>query len=81
MVKKGNCRFRAAWENRREAELLCEDATAPESESEAACETVELADGWSLEISLDIEMAHAICQNCHRARGVGKQYRRELGSG
>ena len=45
--------------------MLCEDATAPESESETACETVELADGWSLEMSLDIEMAHAICQNCH----------------
>ena len=21
--------------------------------------------GWSVEISLDIEIAHAICQNCH----------------
>jgi Subtilase family len=50
---------------RREAELLCESATARESESEAACESVELADGWSLEMSLDIEMARAICQNCH----------------
>ena len=25
----------------------------------------EEADGWALEISLDIEMAHAVCQNCH----------------
>ena len=25
----------------------------------------EEADGWALETSLDIEMAHAVCQNCH----------------
>ena len=57
--------FPSSVGERGEAELLCENATAPESESEAACEAVEEADGWSLEMSLDIEMAHAICQNCH----------------
>lgn len=31
---------------------------------ELACELVEEAEGWSLETSLDIEMAHAVCQNC-----------------
>ena len=33
-------------------------------EKEAACAEVEEAAGWSLETSLDIEMAHAACQNC-----------------
>lgn len=33
-------------------------------EKEAACADLEEAAGWSLETSLDIEMAHAICQNC-----------------
>jgi hypothetical protein len=63
--EKGKLPFPSSAGERHEVELLCEDGTAPQSESEAACETVELADGWSLEMSLDIEMAHAICQNCH----------------
>jgi hypothetical protein len=63
--EKGKLPFPSSAGERHEAELLCEDANALESESEAACEAVELADGWSLEMSLDIEMAHAICQNCH----------------
>jgi subtilase family serine protease len=57
--------FPSSVGERHEFEVLCEDATAPVSESEAACEAVEEADGWSLEMSLDIEIAHAICQNCH----------------
>ncbi|HVR06168.1 MAG TPA: S8 family serine peptidase [Solirubrobacteraceae bacterium] len=63
--EKGKPPFPGSVGERHEAESLCEDANAPENESEAACEKVELADGWSLEMSLDIEMAHAICQNCH----------------
>lgn len=63
--EKGKLPFPRSVGERHEAELLCESTTALESESEAACEAVELADGWSLEMSLDIEMAHAICQNCH----------------
>jgi hypothetical protein len=55
--------FPASVGERHQAELLCEDGSG--AQSEAACETVELADGWSLEMSLDIEIAHAICQNCH----------------
>ena len=31
---------------------------------EAACKKVEEADGWTTEISLDIEVSHAVCQNC-----------------
>jgi|HubBroStandDraft_6_1064221.scaffolds.fasta_scaffold10983_2 hypothetical protein len=63
--EKGNPPFPSSVGERHEAELPCEDESAPEGEREAACEAVEEADGWSLEMSLDIEMAHAICQNCH----------------
>jgi hypothetical protein len=44
-----------------EQEALCEEG------HEASCYLVEEAEGWSIEISLDIETAHAICQNCHIA--------------
>ncbi len=33
-------------------------------DQEAACKEVEEADGWATEISLDIEVSHAVCQNC-----------------
>ncbi|MGH2831266.1 MAG: S8 family serine peptidase [Solirubrobacteraceae bacterium] len=33
-------------------------------ERETACKEVEEAGGWALEISTDIEIAHAVCQNC-----------------
>jgi hypothetical protein len=62
--EKGKPPFPSSVGERHAAELLCEDASAPVSEREAACEAVEEADGWSLEMSLDIEMAHAICQSC-----------------
>ncbi len=61
--EKGKPPFPSSVGERHAAELLCEDGGEPRSE--AACEAVEEADGWSLEISLDIEMTHAICQNCH----------------
>ncbi len=38
-----------------------------EEGNEEACELVEEVEGWSVEISLDIETAHATCQNCHIA--------------
>jgi subtilase family serine protease len=39
--------------------------SAPEREAkEAACKNVEEAEGWALETSTDIEVAHGICQNC-----------------
>jgi hypothetical protein len=63
--EKGKPPFPSSVAERHEAELLCENASAPASASEAACSKVEEVDGWSLEMSLDIEMAHAICQNCH----------------
>jgi Subtilase family len=31
---------------------------------ELACEQAESAEGWAVEMSLDIEMAHAVCENC-----------------
>jgi hypothetical protein len=37
------------------------------SASKAKREEAARAEGWGLEISLDIETAHAICQNCHIA--------------
>jgi hypothetical protein len=37
------------------------------SASKAKKEEAARAEGWGLEISLDIETAHAICQNCHIA--------------
>jgi hypothetical protein len=51
---------------------LCEghesgESAAKKKERKAACELVEEVDGWTVEISLDIETAHAICQSCHIA--------------
>ncbi len=41
------------------AEARCKDEAL-----EKACEEVETAKGWTEEISLDIEVAHATCQSC-----------------
>jgi len=38
--------------------------TACEAGEEAACLLVEEVEGWTVETSLDIETAHATCQNC-----------------
>jgi hypothetical protein len=56
-----------ANEAEREAELkICENPRASKAKREAACDKVEEAEGWAVEISTDIETAHAICQrNCH----------------
>jgi hypothetical protein len=57
-------------ETEREArEAVCLSARAKESrreleEREEACVEVEEAEGWAVEISTDVEMAHAVCQNC-----------------
>jgi hypothetical protein len=45
-------------------EALCHDSSASETERKAACLEVEEVDGWTLEISSDIEVAHAVCENC-----------------
>jgi len=48
--------------SREAEEVICK--TAIGKTKEAACKEVEEASGWSEEISLDIETAHAVCQNC-----------------
>ncbi len=53
-----------------EAQTLCNAREKGETrihreEREAACAEVAEADSWSVEISLDIETARAICQSCH----------------
>ena len=46
---------------------LTSQEEACEAEDEQACVLVEEAQGWSVEISLDIETARAVCQDCHIA--------------
>jgi Subtilase family len=60
--KTGNLPFPASNAARKAEELICKTATG--ETKEAACKEVEEADGWAGEISLDIEVAHAVCQNC-----------------
>ena len=43
-------------------EVTCE--TTIGKTKEQACKEIEEADGWAGEISLDIEVVHAVCQNC-----------------
>jgi hypothetical protein len=40
------------------------DGTGLSAAAEKACIEAEEAGGWAVEISTDIEMAHAVCQNC-----------------
>jgi hypothetical protein len=53
-------------------EALCKGSEAGETqlkrkEREEACFEEREAKGWTVEISLDIETAHAVCHNCHIA--------------
>ncbi len=41
--------------------------TQKTEEREEACNVEKEANGWTVEISLDIETAHAVCQNCRIA--------------
>ena len=54
-------------ETEREAELeTCENTGASKATREKACSQVVEAEGWAVEISTDMEVAHAICQqHCH----------------
>ena len=63
----GNLPFPASEQSRQETEALCESTTIEPSAREAACNEVEGADEWASEISIDIEVAHAVCQNCRIA--------------
>jgi Subtilase family len=54
-----------ASEAARETELaVCENPHRSRSTREQACINVEEADDWAVEISTDIEVTRAICQNC-----------------
>jgi Subtilase family len=61
----GNLPFPNSEQSRLEMEILCENKTVDQSIREAACQEVEEADEWALETSVDIEVVHAVCQNCH----------------
>jgi hypothetical protein len=57
-AETGKLPFPASTVERAKEEANCRKAR------EAACKKVEEADGWSEEISLDIEVSHATCENC-----------------
>jgi hypothetical protein len=61
----GNLPFPQSKQAKETREALCESKTAELTAREAACKEVEEADGWAAEVSVDIEVAHAVCQNCH----------------
>jgi hypothetical protein len=50
--------FPATQASLKAAEKSCNEG------SEEACALVNEAEGWSVEISLDVESAHAVCQSC-----------------
>jgi hypothetical protein len=58
----GNPPFPQSEASRKAEEVICETGIEPAAGE--ACKEVEEADGWAGEISLDIETAHAVCQNC-----------------
>jgi hypothetical protein len=61
--QSANLPFPANDQAKQETEATCSNGTGIEGET--ACEEIEEADGWAEEISLDIEVSHAICQtNC-----------------
>jgi len=58
----GNLPFPESKASRAAREAVCKTGIEPKAGE--ACKEVEEADGWAGEISLDIEVAHAVCQNC-----------------
>jgi hypothetical protein len=58
----GHPPFPASNAARAAEEAICE--TAIGETKEKACKEVEEADGWATEISLDVEISHAVCQSC-----------------
>jgi hypothetical protein len=64
--ERGNLPFPKSETERREELEVCENAKESRAKREVACNKVEEAEGWAVEISTDIETAHAICQrHCH----------------
>jgi hypothetical protein len=65
----GELPFPRTETERETKETFCLTETAKETdlefeEKQAACDELIEAEGWAIETSTDIEMAHAICQNC-----------------
>ena len=58
----GKLPFPASGNEREAEEAHCKNETG--EAGEAACKEVEEAEGWSEEISLDIQVSHATCENC-----------------
>lgn len=61
--------FPSGEQEEKSAEAVCVDRRSRESSEEEearveACAALSEAEGWSVEISTDIEMARAVCQNC-----------------
>lgn len=61
----GNLPFPQSEASRIVAEAECSSGLEPKAK--AACEALAEAAGWAGEIALDIEVAHATCQNCRIA--------------
>lgn len=47
-----------------ESERETKETTCLTGNAQAACEELVEAEGWAVETSTDMEMAHAVCQNC-----------------
>ncbi len=63
--ESGNLPFPESQAALEAMEATCTNSALTEEEREAACTEVQEAKGWTGEISLDIEVAHATCQNCN----------------
>jgi hypothetical protein len=54
--------FPASQQALENEEAVCKGTRA--GDKEAACEEVEEAAGWGVEISTDLDVAHSVCENC-----------------
>jgi hypothetical protein len=59
-----NLPFPASETARKEELAVCEDRHETTKKREDACNRVSEAEGWAVEISTDIEVSRAVCQNC-----------------
>lgn len=57
-----NLPFPATQQALEDEEEVCKGTRA--GNGQAACEEVEEAAGWGLEISTDLDVAHSVCENC-----------------
>jgi hypothetical protein len=61
-----NLPFPTSEAERKATLVVCEDPLEAKATREKACAKIFESEGWAVEISTDIEVAHAICQhNCH----------------